>query len=109
METNEHKCFIISYSAMKASTNTLWYFASGCSRHMARDMANLKDTKSYFKGRVTFGDGKKKEKVTSKNTLNIEYFPNIKNAFLVQGLKTNLISISQLCDQGLHVKFNKDS
>lgn len=31
----------------------------------------------------------------------------IEDGFLVKGLNTNLISISQLCDQGLTIKFNK--
>ncbi|CAA7027461.1 unnamed protein product [Microthlaspi erraticum] len=29
------------------------------------------------------------------------------NVYLVQGLKSNLISVSQLCDEGLTVWFNK--
>ena len=33
----------------------------------------------------------------------------LKNVLYVEGLKANLLSISQLCDQKLNVKFTKDS
>lgn len=33
--------------------------------------------------------------------------PKLKNVFLVDGLKANLISISQLCDEGLDVTFTR--
>jgi len=33
--------------------------------------------------------------------------PKLENVFLVKGPMSNLISTSQLCDQGLEVKFNK--
>ena len=34
--------------------------------------------------------------------------PKLENVLLVDGLKVNLISISQLCDQNLFVKFTKN-
>jgi len=33
--------------------------------------------------------------------------PNLNNVLLVKGLTYNLISISQLCDQGMNVNFSK--
>ena len=35
--------------------------------------------------------------------------PKLKNVLLVNGLKVNLISISQLCDENLLVQFTKES
>ncbi|RDX82434.1 hypothetical protein CR513_36783, partial [Mucuna pruriens] len=34
-------------------------------------------------------------------------FPSIENVLYVKGLKHNLLSISQLCDNGYDVSFNK--
>lgn len=56
---------------------------------------------------VTFGDGAQGN-VIGKGTLNVPGIPNLKNVMLVDGLKKNLISISQLCDEGLLVKFIKE-
>lgn len=56
---------------------------------------------------VVFGDGARSN-VLGKETLDVPGFPNLKDVMLVEGLKTNLISISQLCDEGMSVKFNKE-
>ncbi|KAG9444872.1 hypothetical protein H6P81_016212 [Aristolochia fimbriata] len=58
-------------------------------------------------GQVTFGDGAKGS-VVGKGDLNVQGLPKLKNLLLVDGLKANLISISQLCDQNLYVNFTKD-
>ncbi|XP_073028419.1 uncharacterized protein [Primulina eburnea] len=57
-------------------------------------------------GRVTYGGGAK-EKIVGKGTLNVEGLPKLHNVLHVEGLNSNLISISQLCDDNLHVKFDK--
>lgn len=56
---------------------------------------------------MTFGNGLK-GKVFDKRMLEVEGLPRLKNVLLVEGSKANLISISQLCDQGRHVRFYKD-
>ncbi|KAG9458354.1 hypothetical protein H6P81_002862 [Aristolochia fimbriata] len=58
-------------------------------------------------GQVTFGDGAKGS-VVGKGDLNVQGLPKLTNVLLVEGLKANLISISQLCDQNLYVKFTRD-
>ena len=55
---------------------------------------------------VTFGDGAKGE-IKEISKLNFPGVPNLDNVLLVKGLTANLISISQLCDQGLTVNFTK--
>ncbi|CAM8892403.1 unnamed protein product [Rhodiola kirilowii] len=57
---------------------------------------------------VTFGDGGKGQ-VIGCGTLKVPDLPVLKDTLLVEGLKVNLISISQLCDGGYHVKFTHDS
>ncbi|XP_058747123.1 uncharacterized protein LOC131620121 [Vicia villosa] len=65
---------------------------------------------NYIKPRstsyVTFGDGSKCE-IKGVGKLDHAGQPGLDNFLLVKGLIANLISISQLCDQGLKVNFNQ--
>ena len=80
-----------------------WYIDSGCVRHMTRD-PSLFATLSSCKGdAVTFGDGK--YKIIGIETISMKSFPILENVLLVDGLKANLISTSQLCDKGMNVIF----
>ncbi|XP_073033899.1 uncharacterized protein [Primulina eburnea] len=56
--------------------------------------------------RVTYGGGAK-GKIVGNGTLNVEGLPKLHNVFHVEGLNSRLISISQLCDDNLLVKFDK--
>ncbi|KAL0560690.1 hypothetical protein IC582_001101 [Cucumis melo] len=58
-------------------------------------------------GSVVFGDGGK-GKIIGKGTINRPGLPFLLDVRLVQGLSANLISTSQLCDQGYKVNFSKD-
>ena len=40
--------------------------------------------------------------------LNIPSLPKLRDVLIFDGLKANLVSINQLCDQDLFVKFTKD-
>ncbi|MCH95552.1 gag-pol polyprotein, partial [Trifolium medium] len=96
----------IAHTSFKASSREDWYFDSGCSRHMTGFEKFLVDIKSYSTSFVTFGDGAKGEikgvgKLINSGLLKLE------DVLLVKGLTANLISISQLCDQGLKVNFTK--
>ncbi|KAG9451351.1 hypothetical protein H6P81_011316 [Aristolochia fimbriata] len=93
--------------ALKAVTNSVWYFDSGCSRHMTGKSDLLNNISYTESGQVTFGDGGKGT-ITGKGTLNVDGLPRLKNVLLVQGLKANLFSISQLCDENLHVHFTSE-
>ena len=83
------------------------YFDSGCSRHMTGERSFLTNFQSSTDGHVTFGDGAK-GRVLGRGTLNVDGLPKLKNVLFVEGLKANLISISQLCDQELFVSFSKN-
>jgi len=48
-----------------------------------------------------------REKLWEKGTLKINT-RQIKNVLCVDGLKNNLLSISQLCDKGFEIEFNKN-
>ena len=56
---------------------------------------------------MTFGDCAKGTVIVS-GLLKVPGMPKLENVFLVNGLKVNLINISQLCDQNLFVQFTKD-
>ncbi|KAK2426713.1 putative mitochondrial protein [Trifolium repens] len=83
-----------------------WYFDSGCSIHMTGEEKYLINVRSYNASFVTFGDGAKGEIVGIGDLISHE-LPNLENVLLVKGLTANLISINQLCDQGMKVNFTK--
>ena len=59
-------------------------------------------------GTVTFGDNNKGKIIDIDNIGNFDK-PSIENVLLVDGLKHNLLSISQLCDKGYKVCFKHDT
>ena len=67
-------------------------------------MTNLRPCHLEF---VTFGDGTKGTMIGS-GLLKVLGMPKLENVLLVDGLKTNLINISQLYDHNLSVKFTKN-
>ena len=93
---------------MKAVTIDSWYFDSGCFKHMTGNKKYLIDYHVIAESHVSFGDSEKRC-VLGKRTLNAEGLPTLKNILHVEGLKANPMSINQLCDQKLNVKFTKNS
>ena len=73
---------------------------------MTRDRSLFKVFKSKKGENVTFGDGSKSQ-IKGKGTISLLGLPNISNALYVEGLKVNLLSISQICDQDFMVLFSK--
>ena len=69
-------------------------------------MIGLSNLKPVSARKVTFGDGAI-GKIIGKEWLNFQGLPTLDDVMLVEGLTTNLISISQLCDEGLNVNFTK--
>ena len=63
--------------------------------------------KTLFQGKIgtiTFGDGSK-SMIRGIGTMDIPGLPIFENVLYVDGLKANLLSISQICDNGLNVLF----
>ncbi|XP_057996536.1 uncharacterized protein LOC131175873 [Hevea brasiliensis] len=79
-----------------------WYIDSGCSRHMTGNKGKFSSLTLREEGYVKFGD-KSKAKIIGCGTIGKN--PCIENVALVQGLKYNLLSVSQLCDNGFKVVF----
>ncbi|XP_051149296.1 uncharacterized protein LOC127264013 [Andrographis paniculata] len=101
------ECNVI-LSSQESTRADRWYFDSGCSRHMTNQKGILKNFVEDRSGEVIFGDGAK-GKISGYGILEKEGIPRLSKVYFVEGLSTNLISISQLCDDDLHVKFTKDS
>ena len=61
----------------------------------------------YHGGTITF-KGNQKGRITDVGQIGIYPYPSIDKDLFVEGLNHNLLSISQLCDSGYGVSFNKD-
>ncbi|XP_057975241.1 uncharacterized protein LOC131162650, partial [Malania oleifera] len=84
-----------------------WYLDSGCSRHMTGDKGKFTSIVPKDGGYVTFGDNAK-GRIVGVGKVGKDSSPTIDNVLLVDGLKHNLLSISQLCDIGYKVSFEND-
>ena len=73
---------------------------------MTGDKSLFSEFTEYLGGEVTFGDGVK-SKVVGKGKIEMTGFPVLNNVLYVKGLKANLISISQLCDDNHIVHFSQ--
>ena len=84
-----------------------WYLDSGCSWNMIVEKCIFQCLTPYHCGIVTLG-GNQKGKITRVGKIGIHPYLSTNSVFFVEGLKHNLLSISQLCDNGYGVSFNKD-
>jgi hypothetical protein len=82
-----------------------WYVDSGCSKHMTGDKDKFLTLRKERDGSVSFGNddsakiiGKGTVRIGNKNTKE-------ENVLLVEDMKHNLLSVSQMCDQGHKVTF----
>ena len=104
--SSTHEVCIMMKSTFKVMDKCLWYLDSDCSRHMTGDRSLFKDFESKNGGNVTFGDGSKSQ-IKGKGIIFLPGLSNITNVLYVEGLKVNLLSISQICDQDFMVLFSK--
>ncbi|CAM8880776.1 unnamed protein product [Rhodiola kirilowii] len=101
-------CMMACYSS-RDTVQDSWFFDSGCSAHMTGNSELLSHIRLVETMRfVTFADGKKSQ-VIGCGTLKVPDLPALEDVLLVEGLTMNLISISQLCDNGHYVSFSRDS
>ncbi|KAL4324324.1 hypothetical protein GQ457_11G019910 [Hibiscus cannabinus] len=94
------------YKAKTSSANS-WYLDSGCSRHMIGDKSRFLEFKSKSGGVVTFGDNSKGN-IEGIGSIGNHSSILIDDVLYVNGLKHNLLSISQLCDKGFNVFFESN-
>ena len=85
--------------------NSLWYVDSGGSRHMTGYKSLLSNLKVVSEGDVSFGNNSTGKIVGTGDVLAGKIkFENVK---LVDNLKFNLLSVSQMCDKGYGCYFTK--
>ena len=98
-------CFMMKFT-FKVMDMCLWHLDSGCSRHMTGDWSLFEIFKSKKGGNVIFGDGSKSQ-IKGKGIISLPGLLDIANVLYVEGLRVNLLSISQICDQDFMVLFSK--
>ena len=94
------------HTSLKVFNSCLWYLDSGCSNHMTGDKSLFKTLKEKVGNYVTFGDGSHAQ-VLGKGTIKIPGLPPFKDVLYIKGLKANLLSITQICDEDFLVQFSK--
>jgi hypothetical protein len=102
----EDNLCLVAHTALKILDTCLWYLDSECSKHMTCDKTLLKEVQMGKGGRITYGDGSQ-SKVIGKGIIDIPGLGASQEALYVEGLKANLLSITQFCDNDLVVQFSK--
>ena len=74
---------------------------------MTGDINKFSNLELKAKGYVTYGDNNK-GRILGICKVGAPPFTSIEDVLYVEGLKHNLLSISQLCDKGFKIKFTKD-
>ncbi|KAL6334564.1 hypothetical protein AAG906_018903 [Vitis piasezkii] len=97
-------CFIAINDLDEGSKKDKWFLDSGCSRHMTGDESKFAFLTKRKGGYVTFGDNSK-GRIIGQGNIGNGTSSLIESVLLVDGLKHNLLSISQLCDKGFKVIF----
>ena len=82
-----------------------WYLDSGCSRHITSDESLFQKLDRNRGGSVTFGDNSKWA-IQGIRTIGNNSQTQIKYVLYVESLKHNLLSISQMCDNGFKACFD---
>ncbi|XP_058189179.1 uncharacterized protein LOC131306771 [Rhododendron vialii] len=98
----------VAYTAFRAHDACAWYLDSGCSRHMIGNKSFFFKLDKYNGGFVTFGGGNT-GKFVGQGTINAPGIPPLDNVLYVEGLKANLLSIGQFCDNMHEVNFSKNN
>ena len=96
-ECLSHACLFV-HTALKVFNSCLRYLDRGCSRHMIGDKSLFKTLKEKEDGFVTFGDGSHSQ-VLGKRIVDIPGLPLLTDVLYIKGLKVNLLSITQICDE----------
>ena len=105
LSSKHEVCFMMKF-AFKVMDTCLWYLNSDCSRHNTRDQSLFNIFESKKGVNVTFGDWSKLQ-IKGKGIIPLPRLPDIANVLYVEGLRVNLLSISQICDQDFMVLFLK--
>lgn len=92
MKKNNEVC-LVAHTSLKAMDNCFWYLNNTWLRHMSGDNNLLKEIELINGDTLTFRDGSKSI-VEEKGSIKICRISVLQNVLIVNGLKTNLLSIS---------------
>jgi hypothetical protein len=82
-----------------------WYIDSGFSKHIMRDKSKFLSLSESKSGNVTFGNDAP-GKIKGKGMVSLSNGKGkSQDVLLVDGLKHNFLSVSQMCDRGCEVVF----
>jgi hypothetical protein len=96
------KCGLVLSAQRKMNP---WYIDSGCSKHMTGDKSMFLSLSESKSGNVTFGNDAP-GKIKGKGMVSLSNGKGkAQDVLLVDGLKHNLLSVSQMCDKGCEVVF----
>ena len=85
-----------------------WYIDDGCSKHMTCDKEKLQSYNALEKEKkVSFGN-ETLAVIKGKGSVLLKEKVKAGNVMYVDGLKHNLLSVSQMCDQGNNVVFRSN-
>jgi hypothetical protein len=83
----------------------LWYIDSGCSKHMTGDKSKFLTLSESKSGNVTFGNDAP-GKIKGKGMVSLSNGKGkAQYVLFIDGLKHNLLSVSQVCDRGCEFLF----
>ena len=89
----------LSLLPVEVRGNEKWFIDSVCSSHMIGNANQLSSFHKESNGSVALGDKRRREIVGTRETKTNENIM-VKQVSLVNELGYNLLSLSQLCDQG---------
>lgn len=100
------RSFVLQIFLKEEVKQQSWYLDSACSRYMTGER-HMFQTLTLREGGTMWFRGNQKGNIIG--TCTIGYFSlSFNDVWLVDGLKHNLLSISQFCDSGCKVMFNKN-
>ncbi|RDX91266.1 hypothetical protein CR513_26782, partial [Mucuna pruriens] len=89
--------FLLHICLTQRRRHQSWYLISGCLRQMTGERSMFQDLRPESGRWVTFR-GKQKGKIAGIGKINKHIFHSIDNVLFIEGLKHNLLSIDQLCN-----------
>jgi hypothetical protein len=102
-EPKKEECGLALYAQNEGNQ---WYIDSGCSKHMTGDQTKFLTLKEEKGGSVTFGD-KASARIVGKGIVSLDNGKTkTHNVLYVEGLKHNILSVIQMCDQGYNLTFH---
>eukprot|EP00253_Pinus_taeda_P027208 PITA_27208 len=104
-EPQPERCGIALYAEGQENQ---WYIDSGCSKHMTGDKEKLESYTALEEGKkVSFGNDTPAA-IKGKGNAKLQDTVKAGNVLYVDGLKHNLLSVSQMYDNGTEVIFRSD-